>query len=174
MYEMNVFFACIIPCIFLFTFLYAARKKVKIYDVFTDGAKGAIPLITSIFPYIATVMILSELFSISGLEEKTLTLLSPVFQTLGVPKEIAPLLIMKPLSGNGSIAILSDILTTYGSDGYIARCACVAYGSSETVFYIGAIYFADLKRKTLPVAVVISLISFFVAVVFGCFLCKFI
>ena len=170
---MNLFFSCIIPCIFLFTFLYAARKKIKIYDTFTDGAKNAIPLITSIFPYIVSVMILSELFSVSGLEEKTLALLSPVFQALGIPKEIAPLLIMKPLSGNGSIAILSDILTRYGADGYIARCACVAYGSSETVFYIGAVYFAELKRKTLPVAIVISLFSFFAAVVFGCFLCKF-
>jgi spore maturation protein B len=170
---MNVFFACIIPCIFLFTFLYALRKKIKIYDAFTDGAKGAIPLITSIFPYIASVMILSELFTVSGLEEKTLDLLSPTFQTLGIPKEIAPLLLMKPLSGNGSIAVLSDILTTYGADGYIARCACVAYGSSETAFYIGAVYFADLKRKNLPVALLISLFSFLAAVVFGCFLCKF-
>ena len=170
---MNVFFACIIPCIFLFTFLYAACKKIKIYDAFTDGAKGAIPLITSIFPYIASVMILSELFSVSGLKEKTLGLLSPTFQTLGIPKEIAPLLLMKPLSGNGSIAVLSDILTTYGADSYIARCACVAYGSSETAFYIGAVYFAGLKRKSLPVAILISLFSFFAAVVFGCFLCKF-
>ena len=154
---MNALFAYTVPCIFLITFVFAAFKKIKIYDTFTDGAKGAIPLITSIFPYIATVMILSELFSISGLEEKLLSFLSPVFFSLGIPKEIAPLLVMKPLSGNGSIALLSEILTTYGADGYIARCACVAYGSAETVFYIGAVYFSGLQRKNLSAAIFISL-----------------
>lgn len=171
---MNGIFACVIPCIFIFTFIFALCKKIKLYDAFTDGAKGAIPLIVSIFPYIATVTILSELFMVSGLEERFLKLLSPVFEKIGVPKEIAPLLFVKPLSGNGSIAVLSDILTTYGVDGYIARCACVAYGSAETVFYIGAVYFAGLKRKNLTSAMVISLISFFCAVVFGCFILKFI
>ncbi len=169
---MNKIFACVIPCIFLFTFLFALYKRVKIYDAFTDGAKGAIPLIVSVFPYIATVMILSELFLISGLEETFFDVLSPFFAQIGVPKEIAPLLFVKPLSGNGSLAVLSDILTTYGADGYIARCACIAYGSSETAFYIGAVYFANLKRKNLTTALVISLLSFFCAVIFGCFLAK--
>lgn len=170
---MNAFFASLIPCIFILSFLYAAFKKVKIYDSFTEGVKGAIPLITSIFPFIATVLILSELFAVSGLEEKMLFALSPVFNAIGVPEEIAPLILMKPLSGNGSIAVLSDILNTYGVDSYIARCACVTYGSSETALYIGAVYFSGLKRKTLPAALAVALFSFFAAVVFGCFLCKF-
>ena len=169
---MNAIFAYAIPCIFLLSFLYAAFKKVKIYDAFTDGAKGAIPLITSIFPYISTILILSELFYASGLENKFLDLLSPFFSSIGVPEEIAPLILIKPLSGNGSIAVLSDILNTYGVDSYISRCACVAYGSAETAFYIGAVYFSGLKRKTLPAALVISLFSFFCSVVFGCFLCQ--
>ena len=170
---MNGIFSFVIPCIFLFTFIFALFKRVKIYDAFTDGAKSAIPLILSVFPYIATVMILSELFMISGLEESFLQFLSPFFDEIGVPEEIAPLLFVKPLSGNGSIAVLSDILTTYGADGYIARCACVAYGSAETTFYIGAVYFAGLKRKNLTTAIIISLFSFFCAVVFGCFILKF-
>lgn len=169
---MNAVFATIIPCIFLFSFLYALRKKVKVYEAFTDGAKGAIPLITTVFPYIATVMILSELFSASGLEEWTLTALRPLFSKIGVPEEITPLILMKPISGNGSIAILSDILTTYGADSYISRCACVAYGSAETMLYMGAVYFSGLKRKSLPLALAISLVCFFLSVVFGCFLCK--
>ena len=169
---MNGIFACVIPCIFIFTFIFALCKKIKLYDAFTDGAKGAIPLIVSIFPYIATVTILSELFMVSGLEERFLKLLSPVFEKIGVPKEIAPLLFVKPLSGNGSIAVLSDILTTYGADGYIARCACVAYGSAETIFYIGAVYFAGLKRKKFSLALLISLLSYALSVVLCCFLCR--
>ena len=169
---MNAFFASLIPCIFILSFLYAAFKKVKIYGSFTEGVKGAIPLITSIFPFIATVLILSELFAISGLEEKMLFALSPVFNAIGVPEEIAPLILMKPLSGNGSIAVLSDILEKYGVDSYASRCACVIYGSSETIFYIGAVYFAGIKRKKFNVALIISVLAYLAATVFCCFLCR--
>lgn len=170
---MNKVFACIIPCIFILSFAYATRKKVKIYDAFTNGANGAISLVTTIFPYISTVLILSELFAVSGLESKLLTVLSPVFDALGIPEEIAPLLLIKPLSGNGSLAVLSDILNTYGADSYLSRCACVAYGSSETVLYLGALYFSGLKRKKLNVALVIALLSFFLSTILGCFICRF-
>ncbi|MBR2341298.1 MAG: spore maturation protein [Clostridia bacterium] len=170
---MNKLFACLIPCIFILSFIYATRKKVNVYEAFTGGAKDAIPLVVTIFPYIATVLILTELFSASGLESKFLTALSPVFDKLGIPEEIAPLLLVKPLSGNGSLAVLSDILNTYGADAYLSRCACVIYGSSETTLYLGAIYFSGLKRKRLTSALMIALISFLLSAIFGCFVCRF-
>ena len=98
--------------------------------------------------------------------------LAPLFKFTGVPQEIAPLVLVKPLSGSGSIAVLSDILQRYGVDSYAGRCACVAYGSAETVFYIGAVYFAGLKRKTLGTAIAISLFSYLAAILFGCLLCR--
>ena len=169
---MNYVLALIIPIIFLCSFLYALKKKVKIYDAFTDGAKGAIPLVVSVFPYIATVTMLCRLLEISGVQAFLEDLLSPLFSTLGIPKEITPLIFIKPLSGSGSTAVLSSILDCYGVDSYISRCACVAYGSSETVFYIGAVYFAGLKRKKLTLALAISLLSYFLSLPLCCFLCK--
>ena len=169
---MNYVFALIIPCIFLFSLLYATCKKVKVYDSFTEGVKGAIPLVLSLFPYIASVIMLSKLLDVSGLGEKLQTCISPLFTFLGIPEEIAPLVFVKPLSGSGSIATLSEILTEYGVDSYIGKCACVAYGTSDTLFYIGAVYFAGVKRKKLTTALVVSLLSFFLAVVFSCFLCR--
>ena len=166
-------YSLIVPCLFLFSFLYAVFKKVKVYDSFTEGIKGAVPLILSIFPYVAAVVMLSKLLETSGLNEKIQNFVSPVFTFVGVPEEILPLLFMKPLSGGGSIAAISEILETYGVDSYIGRCACVAYGASDTIFYIGAVYFAGIKRKKLTAALVISLISFLLAVIFGCFLCRF-
>lgn len=148
------------------------RKKVKLFDCFTDGVKGAIPLVTSIFPYIATVAMLSKLFEVSGMEQALSKWLSPLFSFTGIPTEITPLLLIKPLSGSGAIAVLSDILTKYGVDSYIARCACVAYGSSETIFYIGAVYFAGIKRKKLTTAFLIAVFSYLASVVFCCFLCR--
>lgn len=161
-----------VPIVFLASFAFAVYKKVRLFDSFTEGVKGAIPLIVSIFPYIATVTILCKLLEVSGLEQKLSTYLAPAFDFIGVPKEITPLIFVKPLSGSGAIAVLSDILTRYGVDSYIARCACVAYGSSETIFYIGAVYFANLKRKKLTRALVISVFSYLASVVLCCFLCR--
>ena len=170
---MNYVFALIIPLIFLFSFLYAIRKKVRVYDTFIEGAKGAVPLVVSVFPYLASVTMLSMLLEVSGVQAFLQTSLSPVFSWLGIPQEIAPLLLIKPLSGSGSIAVLADILEKYGVDSYIARCACVTYGSSETVFYISAVYFAGIQRKQLTLALVISLVSYFLSILLCCGLCNF-
>lgn len=170
---MNYFLAALVPVLFLLSFLYAARKKVKVFDSFTNGMKAAIPLVTSVFPYIAAVTMLNSLLSVTGLDIAVCNFLSPVFHFFGVPTEISPLLFVKPLSGSGSIAVLSDILQKYGVDSYIGRCACVTYGSSETIFYVGAVYFAGIKRKKLTLALVICLFSYIVATIFCCFLCRF-
>lgn len=169
---MNYFLTLLIPLIFLASFIFALTKKVKLFDCFTDGVKGAIPLVISIFPYIATVTMLTKLFEVSGLEEKLAQLLAPVFSFTGIPEEIAPLILVKPLSGSGALAVLSEILTRYGVDSYAARCACVAYGSSETIFYIGAVYFAGLKRKKLTLALCIAVLSYLLSVALCCLLCR--
>ena len=169
---MKYIFAWLIPLIFLLTFLFAICRKVKIYDSFTEGAKGAIPLILSIFPYIAAVMMLYTLLEVSGLEAKLNAWISPLFTFTGIPEEISSLILMKPLSGSGSIAVLTQILERCGVDSYAGRCACVVYGTSDTIFYIGAVYFAGMKRKKLTSALVIALSSYLLAVVFACFLCR--
>lgn len=167
------YFALIIPALFLALFVYALIRKVKLYNCFTDGVKEAVPLVLSLFPYLAAILMLSELFERSGLSGMLTDFFSPAFRFIGIPPEIAKLVLMKPFSGSGATALLSEILSTYGADSYIARCACVSYGSSETVFYISAVYFAGVKRKKLLKPVLIALIANFVTVVFGCFLCRF-
>ena len=169
---MNYFLALLIPLLFLFSFAFAAWKKVKIYDSFTEGVKGVVPLILSIFPYIVGVMMLCKLLEVSGLESRLTEWISPLFTVTGIPKEIAPLVFMKPLSGSGSIGVLTQILERHGVDSYIGRCACVTYGTADTLFYIGAVYFAGIKRKKLTTALLIALTSFLLSVVFACFLCQ--
>ncbi len=169
---MSYILALIIPVIFLLSFTFALFRKVKVYDSFTEGVKGAIPLILSVFPYVVAVTMLAKLLETSGLSARLSGWLSPLFRFAGVPEEIAPLVLVKPLSGSGSIAVLTEILDACGVDSYAGRCACVVYGSSETIFYIGAVYFAGLKRKKLNAAILIALVSFLASVVFACFLCK--
>ena len=163
--------ALIIPALFFALFLYALIRKVRLYDCFTEGVKEAVPLLLSIFPYLAAMLMLSELFEQSGLSAALTQALSPVFSALGIPPEISKLVLLKPFSGSGSTALLSELISAYGADSYIARCAAVAYGSSETVFYISAVYFAGSK-KNLAKPVVIALISNFISVILGCLLCK--
>ena len=168
------YFALVIPLLFLALFGFALFKRVKLYDCFTDGVKEALPLLLTLFPYLAAVLMLSDLFEQSGLSAMVTEALSPLFKSLGIPPEIAKLVLLKPFSGSGSTALLGDIFARYGADGYIARCACVAYGSSETVFYISAVYFAGTKRKRLAKPILSALIANFLTVIFGCFLCRFI
>ena len=169
---MKIIIAILIPLLFLSSFLYAAVKKVPVYDAFTKGASKAIPLVCSLFPFLAAVTILTRLLTASGVEEYLLKLLSPAFRFFGIPEEIAGLVLIKPISGGGAMAVLAELLEKYGVDSYLARCACTLYGASDTVFYIAAVYFCGVKRKKLPLAIFFSLIAYFLSVVACCALCR--
>ena len=169
---MNAVFALIVPLIFLTTFLCAIRKKVRIYDTFTEGAKQAIPLVVSVFPYLCAVTMLTQLLDESGVTTALQTACAPLFSRVGVPSELLPLLFIKPLSGSGAVAVLSNLITQYGADSYIARCACVLYGSSETIFYISAVYFAGIKRKKISLALGVCVCAYLLSALLCCQLCK--
>lgn len=161
----------ILPVMFVAIMIYAVVKKVKPYDAFVGGAKSAIPFAISLFPYLTAIFVLTELFEISGASNAVSNFLAPVFRLLGIPKELSKLVLIKPFSGNGALALLSEIYTQYGVDSYLARCASVIYGSSETVFYVAAVYFAGAKTKNLFKPIVISLAASFISCVFACFIC---
>jgi spore maturation protein B len=164
--------AYFIPILLIFLIIFSLAKKVKPYNAFIDGAKGATDLTISVFPYLVGILALSELFEVSGFSDILTAWLSPAFSFFGIPAELSKLVLIKPFSGSGSLAILSDTLTKFGVDSYIARCACCIYGSSETVFYIAAVYFAKSKNKKLFLPILISLIASFFSCVFACFICR--
>lgn len=161
-----------IPVFIIVILVYSLCKKVKPYDAFTEGAKSAIPFAVSVFPYLVSIFVLTELFEISGLSGVLTRLLSPVFGFFGIPEELTKLVLIKPFSGSGALALLSEIYSTYGVDGYIARAASAIYGSSETVFYIAAVYFAGAKTKKLLRPIIISLIASFFSCAFACIICR--
>lgn len=161
-----------IPILFLIIILFSLVKRVKPYDSFVQGAKSALPFAVNIFPYLASIFVLTELFEISGISTAVSNFLSPVFGFFGIPRELTKLVLIKPFSGNGSLAVLTEIFNTYGVDSYLARSACVIYGSSETVFYVAAVYFAGAKQHKLTAPIIISLIASFFSCVVACFICK--
>ncbi len=168
------FFIFVIPFLLLFLILYSTAKKVNFYETFTSGAKNSLPVVYSIFPYLVGIFIMTELFSVSGVSSFIINLISPLFSKLGIPKEIVPLIILKPFSGSGSLATLNEIYLSYGVDSYIGNCASVVFGSSETVFYISAVYYTNVKEKRLLRPISISLVATFISTLFACYICRFI
>ena len=162
----------ILPVFILIAFVGAFIKKVNVYEGFASGVNELIPLLLSIFPYVFTVLIMSELFEVSGFSNFVCKLLKPLFNFLQIPPELTKLILIKPLSGSGALALLSEIYSTYGSESYISLCASCIFGASETVFYIGAIYFSSCKSKDIRSVVLISLISNFLTCIFACLICK--
>ena len=166
------YLSLILPLVIIAIISYASIKKIRVYDSFVEGAKKGAETVFSILPFLVVIFIMTELFTISGLSEKLINFISPLFKILGIPKEITPLVILKPFSGSGSLALLTQIFETYGVDSYVARCACTVYGSSETIFYVSAVYFSKSKEKRLTRPILISLASTLFSTVIACCICK--
>lgn len=162
----------VIPAVFIAVFGFAILKKVKIYDEFSKGVGEAVKFTFSLIPCLAAIFMMCELFEVSGLSAALTNLLSPVFGFLGIPPELTKLVLIKPFSGSGSLAYLNEIIAAYGADSYITRCACVCFGSSETVFYISAVYFAGTKVKRLAIPIIVVLVAIFLSTILACLLCR--
>ena len=162
----------ILPIFILLTFLYAWHKKVAVYSSFINGAKEAIGVVVSIFPYLVTIIIMVQFIKISGLSSLIAKILSPFFRFIGIPSELAELVLLKPFSGNGSLAILNDIYSSFGVDSYIGKAASVIVGSCDTVFYVTTLYTSQTKVKKLFYAVPVSLVATLFGAIIACFVCK--
>lgn len=162
----------ILPIIFILVFVYSIYKRINTYDCFVKGAKGAIKLVVDIFPFIASILIAVTLLRVSGITDFLAQLLSPIFNFLGIPTELCELVLLRPFTGSGSFGLLENIFTTYGADSYIARCACVIMGCSETIFYVATVYISQTKVKRLFYAIPVALVCSLVGTVLACLLCK--
>lgn len=162
----------IVPVILLLTLVWGLCKKVDVYGGFVCGAKKAVPLAVDIFPYLAAMFIMVNALRLSGVGAWIVGVLAPPFGLVGVPPELVELMLLRPFSGSGSLAILSDVYARYGADSYVGRCASVIMGSSETVFYVAAVYFAGTGVKRTGWAVPIALFTNLVGGICACLLCR--
>lgn len=163
----------LLPFVFIAAFVFAFVKKVNAYGSFIQGAKEAVPLAVSLFPFVAAVIIAVELMRASGLYNVFNFVFSPFLKLLGIPEELSQLALLRPFSGSGSLALLNDVFTAYGPDSYVGRCASVMFGSTETVFYIATVYFSGTKVRKLGGALVIALACCVLSAALACLLCKF-
>ena len=162
----------VLPLLLLCLFAFCFVKKIDAYGSFVQGAKQALPLAKSLLPCLACMLVAVELAKASGLYNLLDLLFSPFLRLVGIPAELSQLVILKPFSGSASLAMLNDLLLTHGTDSFVGRCACVVYGTSETVFYIATIYFSDTSIKKLGSAMWIGLFCSFLSCAVGCLLCR--
>ena len=163
-----------IPVLVAFLMFYSLIKGVDAYSSFVKGAKGSLPLILSLLPYIIAMFVAVELFRLSGLSGLLCGWLAPVFHVIGVPPEVCELTLIRPFSSNAGYVILKDIFSRYGVDSYIGKCASVIMGSSDTIFYVSSIYFASTKVKKTGLTIPIALLCNVFCCVLACFYCRFI
>ena len=164
----------VIPFFIIFLLLYCLFRKINAYDAFVKGSKTSFDLILTSLPYIVAIFIALQVFSESGLSTFIANLLNPVLTALGIPSELTELLLIKPFSGCGSLAVLENVFTKYGVDSYLARAGCAIAGSSEAIFYITAVYFSKTDIKHFRYAIPVSLIANLVGAIVGCWVCRFI
>ena len=141
--------------------LYALARKVKVYPVFLEGAKEGFETGVRIIPPLVAVMVALGLLRASGALEALATLLAPVLGPLGLPASVLPLALIRPLSGGGALGVVGDVLRAEGPDSYAGRLASVMCGSTETTFYVLAVYFGAAGvtryRHALPAALLADL-----------------
>lgn len=162
----------VVPVILLLTILFAVVKKVPVYDGFLAGLKESFSLVINLLPYFATVFMLIEVFRVSGLSQTISDILAVPLSCIGIPKELCELIILRPLSGSGSLAVAEKIFVDYGVDSYVARCASVVMASNDTILYISAVYVSKCSDKKTGAAIPISLFASLVGTVVACLICQ--
>lgn len=143
---------------------YGAWKKAPVYEHFIAGAKEGLSTALEILPYIIAIFIAIEGLIVSGAMTLFQQLLEPLCQVFGFPEELVPLFLMRPVSGSASLGLLSSLLQSEGADSLVGRIGAVMMGTSETVFYVLAVYFSATKVKDLGYSLWAGLAGYLVGV----------
>jgi len=147
--AVNTFSAGAIPFLLAFFPLYAALKGLKVYEEFVEGAKEGFNVAIRIIPFLVAMLLAISLFRSAGGIDLLTAWTQPLLDLLDFPPELLPMALMRPLSGSGSLAIFSDLVAQLGPDHLVTRMAGTIYGSTETTFYVIAVYFGAVGiRRT--------------------------
>ena len=158
-----------IPLLLVGIPLYAILKGVKVYPAFLEGAKQGFETGVKIIPPLVAIVVALGMLRASGAMEGLATLLAPVTGRVGLPASVLPMVIIRPLSGGGALGVVGDVLRSDGPDSYAGRLVSVMAGSTETTFYVLAVYFGSVGisryRQALPAGLIADLCGFAAAIV---------
>jgi len=168
----NVISKWAIPLTLVLIPLWAVYKRIPIYDTFVDGAKEGFSVGVKIIPYLVGILVAIGMFRASGAIDIIAHALNPFLNFIGMPADILPLAIIRPLSGSGALGIMTEIAGKYGGDSYMAKLAAVMTGSSETTFYVLAVYFGAVGIKKVRHALIAGLIADFAGIMSALLICR--
>jgi len=170
--SVNALSILAIPFLLSFFPLYAAARGVKVYDEFVEGAKEGFGVILKIIPFLVTMLVAIGMFKGAGGIDLLSRLLSPILTPLQFPTDLLPLALMRPLSGSGTLALLTDIVHRLGPDNIVSLTAATIYGSTETTFYVAAVYFGAVGIKQTRHAIPAGLLADLTGVVASVIICR--
>jgi len=151
---------------------YGYFKKVEVYDAFTEGAKDGFNVTLKIIPHMVAMIVAIGMFRASGAIDVLSKWLAPVLSKIGMSPELLPLALMRPLSGAASTGLTAELITTHGPDSLIAKTAATMMGSTETTFYVVAIYFGAVAVKRTRHAIPAGLIADAVGILVSVWICR--
>lgn len=160
-----------VPVLFLLILGAGLLKKVKVYDAFVEGSSEGISTIIKILPSLIGLLTAVGVFRASGALDFLIYLVTPVASLLGIPAEAMPLALLRPVSGSASLALVSELISTYGPDSYIGRVVSTMMGSTETVFYTLAVYYGSVGIRNIKYTLIAALIADGVGVVASAWIC---
>lgn len=148
-HAVNLISYFVIPVILVGFPLYGLYKRVPVYESFVEGAREGFQVAVRIIPYLVAILFAIAMFRASGAMDALTALLSPVLGLIGFPAEVLPMAIIRPLTGSGSAGLVVDMVNQYGEDSIYVKMAAVMFGSTETTFYVIAVYFGAVNiRRT--------------------------
>ncbi len=155
----------ILPIMVLIIIIYGIKKKNNIYDSFVEGAKDGLITTFNIFPFIVAMIFSVNILLESGFISYILGFFDNFFKFIGFPIELAPMAVVRPISGTAALAMLNNILETYGPDSFIGRLASTMEGCADTTLYILTLYFGSVKITKSRHALKVGLFADFVSIV---------
>jgi spore maturation protein B len=163
----------IVPLLILGVPLYAfAARRIRVYESFIEGAKEGFQIGVRIMPYLVAVLVAIGMFRASGAMDWLVWALTPVVGWTGFPAEALPSSLMRSLSGSAAFGMSSEIFKVYGPDSFIGRLVSVIQGSTETTFYIMAVYFGAIAVRKTRYTLAASLITDFSGIVAAYVICR--
>ncbi len=161
-----------IPFLLSFFPLYAALRRVKVYEEFVEGAKEGFQVSVMIIPYLVAILVAIGMFRAAGGIELITQFIKPALDFVHFPTELVPMSLVRPLSGSGTLGLFSDLVKQFGPDSLIARTAGTIYGSTETTFYVIAVYFGSVGVRRTRHAVPAGLIADLVGIIASVVVCR--
>ena len=168
----NIISLWALPSILLLILTMGLVKKVPLYETFTDGAKDGFKVAVNIIPYLVAIIVAISMFRASGIIEMLGNLFAPVLAHFNVPVDTIPIMFVRSLSGSAALGVFSDIANTHGPDAYATKLAAVMVGSSETTFYVLAVYFGAVGISKLRYALIVGLLADFIGILAAILVCN--